>query len=117
MKSGQSPKKLDSIKPVHFVEKGGFYIFVFLSILALPPILINNIFLFSVYTVIKGLKLLSYQYYTEWWVNSMCGYKQQGIWALTFGLGLAFSFLFPESFIIILISIIIIILAIALIKC
>ncbi|MGN1044044.1 MAG: hypothetical protein ACI4PR_04520 [Acutalibacteraceae bacterium] len=47
----------------------------------------------------------------------MCGYKQQGILALSFGLGLTLSFLFPESIIIMVISIILVILAIALIKC
>lgn len=47
----------------------------------------------------------------------MCGYKQQGILALAFGLGITLSFLFPESIIIIVISVILVILAIALIKC
>lgn len=47
----------------------------------------------------------------------MCGYRQQGILALTFGLGLTLSFLFPEKLIIIFVSIIIVILAISLIKC
>ncbi len=50
-------------------------------------------------------------------VKFMCGYKQQGILALAFGLGLTLSFLFPESLIIIIISIILVILSIALIKC
>lgn len=47
----------------------------------------------------------------------MCGYKQQGILALAFGLGLTLSFLFPESLIITIISIIVVVLAISLIKC
>ncbi len=47
----------------------------------------------------------------------MCGYKQQGILSLAFGLGLTLSFLFPESLIIVVISIILVVLSVALIKC
>lgn len=67
----------------------------------------------------KILKPLSFSQmnYKKTAVNFMCGYKQQGILALAFGLGLTLSFLFPESLIIIIISIIIVVLAIALIKC
>ncbi len=50
-------------------------------------------------------------------VNIMCGYKQQGILSLAFGLGLTLSFLFPESLIIVIVSIVIVTLSIALIKC
>lgn len=48
----------------------------------------------------------------------MCsGYRQQGILALTFGLGLTLSFLFPDRLIIVLISLIVVVLAVSLIKC
>lgn len=47
----------------------------------------------------------------------MCGYKQQGILSLAFGLGLTLSFLFPDCLIIMIISIIVVTLSIALIRC
>ena len=46
----------------------------------------------------------------------MCGYKQQGIVSLAFGLGLILSFMFPEPIIIIITSIVVIVLSICLLK-